>query len=196
MRNFKWAILSVALVAGYASAADAGNTTSSDDTNFFSGITLGAGYAQDSNIHGNTLNGYSIFSRGYIVPSLRDYLFTDFRWSHTTDDIAYGSDKHGNLQTTTADLERYQAALGVGYPFQATQSIKIKPYLTAGWAWDSIEVESHNDHAHAHDDGMVGALGIETQFGQHVVTNLGYSEQFSGELKADQFMLDVGYRFK
>ncbi|GAD89515.1 MULTISPECIES: outer membrane beta-barrel protein [Vibrio] len=191
MKNFKWAILGVALVAGYASASEANSTTSSD-AGFFSGITLGAGYANDSNIQGQTLDGYTIYSRGYLVPSLKDYLFTDFRWSHTTDDVPVSATQAGALITNKYDLERYQASIGVDYPFQATQSITIKPYLTAGWAWDTLKIASQKGH----DNGMVGALGLETQFGQHVVTDLGYSEQFSGDLKANQFMLDVGYKFK
>ncbi|CAM4152316.1 outer membrane beta-barrel protein [Vibrio neonatus] len=193
MKNFKWAILGVALVAGYASASEA-NTTSSE-AGFFSGITIGGGYASDSNVQGHTLNGYSAYSRGFLVPSLKDYLFTDFRWSHTTSDNEAPTVSGQNFSAVTFtkyDLERYQANIGVDYPFHATQSITIKPYLTAGWAWDTLEIASQKDH----DNGMVGALGLETQFGQHVVTNLGYSEQFSGDLKANQFMLDVGYKFK
>ncbi|GAD79522.1 outer membrane beta-barrel protein [Vibrio ezurae] len=194
MKNFKWAILGVALVAGYASADEANTTTSNDDAGFFSGITLGAGYASDSNVDGKTLNGYTIYSRGYLVPSLKDYLFTDFRWSHTSsddEDPAVTGPNH-IISFSKYDLERTQANIGVDYPFQATQSISIKPYLTAGWAWDTLEVDGRKGH----DNGVIAALGLETQFGQHVVTNLGYSEQFSGDLKADQFMLDVGYKFK
>ncbi|GAB7220060.1 outer membrane beta-barrel protein [Vibrio comitans] len=178
MKHIKWTILSVALVAGLANASEAGGVTSSDEgTGFFSGITLGAGYAQD-NIDGKSLKGYSVFSRGYLVRSWKEYLFTDFRVSTTSKD--------------DADLERYQASLGVDYPYQASENITVKPYLTSGWSWDKLEEGSYKSH----DNGFLAAVGVETQFGDHVVTNLGYSEQFSGDLDANQFMLDVGYKFK
>ncbi|GEA60993.1 outer membrane beta-barrel protein [Vibrio comitans] len=184
MKHIQWAILSVALVAGLANASEASNAASADEgTGFFSGITLGAGYAQD-NIDGKSLKGYSVFSRGYLVRSWKDYLFTDFRVSTTSKDDVVGR--------YDADLERYQASIGVDYPYHASETITVKPYLTSGWSWDKLEAGPEK----VHDNGFLAAVGVETQFGDHVVTNLGYSEQFSGDLDANQFMLDVGYKFK
>ncbi|GEM80668.1 outer membrane beta-barrel protein [Vibrio superstes] len=178
MKHINWAILSVALVAGLANASEIDNGGTSDEaTSFFSGITLGAGYAQDD-FNGINLRGYSVFSRGYLVRDWKEYLFTDFRISTTSkDDI---------------DLDRYQASIGVDYPYQVSESITLKPYLTSGWAWDKIKAGPYKNH----DNGYLAAVGVETQFGDHVVTNLGYSEQFSGDLDANQFILDVGYKFK
>ncbi|CAM3031783.1 outer membrane protein [Vibrio rarus] len=191
MKYFKWAFLSVALVAGYASAADADTATTSDDSSFFSGITLGAGYAQDR-VFNDTLVGYSVYSKAYIVPSLKDYLFTDFRVTHTTDDVAnIQQGKTGPVQISKLDLERYQASIGVDYPFQVTKSIQMKPYLTGGWSWDKFEFESRSRH----EDGFMGAVGVETVFGRHVSTDLGYSDQLTGDVQIHQFMLDVGYKF-
>ncbi len=83
---------------------------------FFSGVTVGAGYAND-NAMGETFNGYSVYSQGYLVPSLKDNLFTDFRVTTTKADLDQG--------LPDAKLTRYQASVGYGYPFSLADSVVV-----------------------------------------------------------------------
>ena len=120
----------IALCAACFSASTYANTF----TDLFDGVTIGGGYASDS-AEGSTLGGYSVYSQGTLFPSLKDYLFTDFRYT-TTSKEDYWLDPSSNLIKQDVDLNRYQASLGLGYPCQVSESVVLKPYATAGWSWD------------------------------------------------------------
>ncbi len=182
MKKLTLLALTLALVSGSSQAGTLGD--------FFSGITVGAGYSTDS-VHGETLDGYSVYSQGVLVPSLKDNLFTDFRISSTSkDDYSSVVPKDGALNTTTVDLDRYQASIGYGIPYHVTNSVVLKPYVTAGWSWDKLSTAGNNET----DNSFVASAGVKGEFGQHFMTSIGYSEETSG-FKSGQWMLDVGYRF-
>ncbi len=164
-------------------------------TDLFSGITIGAGYASDI-IQNATLGGYTIYSQGYILPSMKDYLFTDFRMSSTSNTEYYSFDNSLTFDKLDVDLKRYQASIGMGYPFEVADSIIVKPYVTAGWSWDkgTVNNDTYHESATYHDDSFLASVGVRGEFGEHVVAGVGYSKESSG-LDLGQWTLDVGYRF-
>ncbi|MCW8347373.1 porin family protein [Vibrio sp. ZSDZ65] len=155
---------------------------------FFSGITVGAGYATD-NSHGSTLQGYSVFSQGYLVPSLKESLFTDFRVTTTSGNLSSNSDaekKYGH----SVDLDRYQAAIGYGMPYHVSNSVVVKPYVTAGWSWDKIKGSGQNET----NNSFVASVGVKGEFNEHIMTGVSYSKETNG-FKSGQWLVDVGYQF-
>lgn len=151
--------------------------------NFFSGITLGAGYAKNKVANDGTtevrLDGYSIFSRGYLVKSYKDYLFTDFRVN--------------SLSKSHIDLTQYQASVGLGYPFHVSNGITMKPYLQTGWSWNTAKVEGIGK---SHDNGILLGTGLETQFGKHFVSNIGFSiAEGDHDISYSNAIFDLGYKF-
>lgn len=178
----------IALCAACFSASTYANTF----TDLFDGVTIGGGYASDS-AEGSTLGGYSVYSQGTLFPSLKDYLFTDFRYT-TTSKEDYWLDPSSNLIKQDVDLNRYQASLGLGYPFQVSESVVLKPYATAGWSWDKVEYSDAGSAANKKDNSFMASAGIRGEFGKHFVTGIGYSKETSG-FKLGQWTFDVGYRF-
>ncbi|MCL9776122.1 outer membrane beta-barrel protein [Vibrio methylphosphonaticus] len=155
---------------------------------FFSGVTVGAGYATDSS-DGNTLQGYSVYSQGYLVPSLKESLFTDFRVTTTSGNLGSTSDdekKYGH----SVDVDRYQAAIGYGVPYHVSSSVVVKPYVTAGWSWDKVKGSRQNGS----NNSFVASVGVKGEFNDHIMTGVGYSKETSG-FKSGQWLVDVGYQF-
>ncbi|GAM70150.1 hypothetical protein JCM19236_5697 [Vibrio sp. JCM 19236] len=182
MNKVKLALIFAGLTLGSANLAHA--------ENFFSGITVGAGYAKGSvNIEGDSLvkpDGYSVFSRGYLVKSYKDYLFTDFR-------VVTES---GKRQQFKLDCTSYQASLGLGYPFHLVDSISMKPYVQTGWAWNSLKGKQSGQTQKHHDNGVLLGVGLETQFGDHFVTSIGYTtSKGQNDFTYENTMFDLGYKF-
>ncbi|MFA0084606.1 outer membrane beta-barrel protein [Vibrio sp. 10N.261.51.F12] len=182
MKHSSLALICLSLISGVSHAGVISDA--------FSGITIGGGYATDSS-HGETLKGYSVYSQGYIVPSMKENLFTDFRVTTTSNDSYSGyNSQNGTLETQSIDLVRYQAAVGFGVPYHATDSIVVKPYVTAGWSWDKVSAGSQDEK----DNSFVASAGVKGEFGEHFMTGVGYSKETNG-LKSGQWLVDVGYRF-
>lgn len=189
MNKVKLALVLAGLTLGSANMAHA--------ENFFSGITLGAGYAsgQIRNEYGDTLlrpSGYSIYSKGYLVPAWKDYLFTDFRVVTRSDSTSEGK----------LDLTQYQAGLGVGYPFHLTEHMTIKPFVEGGWSWNTHKLTAQGFSGKRHDNGFLIGAGVESQFGEHIVATIGYSfvdgddvYRNGSENLYTQGMFDLGYKF-
>ena len=160
--------------------------------NFFSDTIIGGGFASNQ-VDGKTFNGYTIYAQAPVVESLKDYLFTDFRVSSTSNE-SYSVDKNSNFQSNTENLTRYQAAAGLGMPFKVSDSIQLKPYITAGWSWDRVKDQPINSSMKDSDNSFVAAAGLKGEFGKHFMTGVGYSKEVSG-LKTGEFMVDMGYKF-
>ncbi|GAM75742.1 hypothetical protein JCM19241_3654 [Vibrio ishigakensis] len=182
MNKVKLALIFAGLTLGSANLAHA--------ENFFSGITVGAGYVTGKVANdGYSLvrpDGYSIYSRGYLIKSYKDYLFTDFRVNTESKSVF--------------DLTQYQASLGLGYPFHVSNGITLKPYVQAGWSWNKLEADipsgTEKGHHKHHDNGVLVGTGLETQFGEHVVANVGVQvSQGDNDLAYGNAIFDVGYKF-
>jgi len=178
----------IALCAACFSASTYANTF----TDLFDGVTIGAGYASDA-AQGSTFGGYSVYSQGSLFPSLKDYLFTDFRYT-TTGMEEHWLDPSNNIIKQDVDLNRYQGSLGLGYPFQVSESVVLKPYASAGWSWDEVEFKGALKGGNQKDNSFMASAGIRGEFNKHFITGIGYSKETSG-LELGQWTIDVGYRF-
>ncbi|WP_261817328.1 autotransporter outer membrane beta-barrel domain-containing protein [Vibrio gallicus] len=191
MNKTKAAILFAGLTLGSANIAHA--------ENFLSGLTMGAGYSSTSvtndDVTQSRPKGYSIFSRGYLVKSWKDYLFTDFRVVSETEKTT------GSGGSMKIDLTRYQASLGLGYPFHVSEGFTVKPYIQSGWSWNTAKLTAtFNDGQQMgvkqHGNGILLGTGIETQFGDHIIANvLVLMNEGKGGDSYGSSMFDIGYKF-
>ncbi|GAM75745.1 hypothetical protein JCM19241_3657 [Vibrio ishigakensis] len=177
----------------FASFANAGTVS-----DLFDGVSVGAGYINESGSEGG-IKGESDRSDGFEIYSqapINDYLFVDSRYSWTQEDFE-GVTYPGGSAQKTADLKRthFQTSLGAGYPFQVSQSIQLKPFVKTGWSWDKSKLDSIFGYLGSKsDNSFTLGTGVEAQFGHHFVSTVNYTKETSG-FKMEQVSFDLGYRF-
>lgn len=189
MKAVKYVLLSTVAFASVANAGTVGD--------FFSGVSVGAGYINESgtDIPVQTKSDRSDGIEIYAQAPINDYLFVDSRYAWTQEDfedvMAQGASpqKSGDLKRT-----HLQASLGAGYPFQVSQSIQLKPFVKTGWSWDKSKLSLFSVNASRTENSLTLGTGLEAQFGHHFVSTVNYSKETSG-FKMEQVSLDLGYRF-
>lgn len=193
MKAVKYVLLSTVAFASVANAGTVGD--------FFSGVSVGAGYINES---GKDISVQDKSERSdgfefYAQAPINDYLFVDSRYAWTQEDFQTEPES-GLSKQPVAELKRthLQTSIGAGYPFQATQSIQLKPFVKTGWAWDKAKFDvtrqDWTGDASRSENSFTVGTGLEAQFGHHFVSTVNYSKETSG-FKMEQVSLDLGYRF-
>ncbi|GAM59263.1 hypothetical protein JCM19231_4728 [Vibrio ishigakensis] len=149
MKALKYALLSTVAFASFANAG-----TVSD---FFDGVSVGAGYINESgkdiNVSGssNRSDGFELYSQAPI----NDYLFVDSRYSWTQEDFS-AQTKAGYQKTAELKRDHLQASVGAGYPYKVSDSVQLKPFVKTGWSWDKAKFDT------TYLDSILMALKVTT----------------------------------